>query len=87
MTGRGLAGRRTASLMLQVTIVVDAFIAFLFIAGPRSIGAMQFGPPSMLEWLVPVVGVALNLVGLVWMVRIYRADPEAHSSFWRSHRR
>jgi hypothetical protein len=87
VTGRGLRGRRTAQVMLQVAIVIDALVAFLFIAGPQSIGAIQFGPPSILEWLVPVVGVALNLIGLVWMVRIYRADPEAHPSFWRFHRR
>jgi hypothetical protein len=87
MTGRGLRGRDTARWMLLVALVVDAFGVCLWIAAPNFIEAARIGPPSTLESLVPVVGVAMNVVGLGWMVRIYRADPEAHSSFWRYHRR
>jgi hypothetical protein len=38
-------------------------------------------------WLVPAVGVAVNIAGLAWMIRICHADPEAHPSFWRFRRR
>jgi hypothetical protein len=73
--------------MLQVALTLDALLVFLLIAAPNVIGGAPIGPPSNLEWLVPVVGVAMNIVGLVWMVRIYRSEPEAHPSYWRFHRR
>jgi hypothetical protein len=33
--------------------------------------------------LLPVVGVAIYSLGLGWMVRIYRTDPEPDARNWR----
>ncbi len=85
MTGLGLRGRRQARLMLAIAIGLDAFAALLLINAPRGMGG-GFGPPSVVQWLVPIAGVVLNVIGLAWMIRIYRSDPEAHPSFWRFRR-
>ena len=85
MTGRGLRGRRVARRIIAVAIGLDAFVALLLINAPRGMGG-GFGPPSIVEWLIPAAGVALNVIGLAWMIRIYRSDPEAHPSFWRFRR-
>jgi hypothetical protein len=45
--------------------------------------APMFGPvPWYAPWL-PVAGVASYFVGLGWMVRIYRANPEPDTQSWR----
>ena len=92
MTGRGLAGRRQARLMLFAAIALDAFVVFLFVAQPATMGGpntsgpmfIPVEPPSRLVWLVPAFGILLNVVGLAWMVRILRADPEGGPSAWRA---
>jgi hypothetical protein len=86
VTGRGLRGRRTARLLLFAAVAIDALVVLLFLAAPNTIGPLQSGPPSPLLWLVPAIGIALNVVGLGLMIRIYRADPEAHRSWLRSNR-
>ena len=86
MTGRGLRGRRIARLMLVVAIGLDASVAVLFLNVPHTIGPMQFGPPSVMEWLIPAAGVIANVIGLAWMVRIYRASSAVSVSLWRFHR-
>ncbi len=87
MTGIGLRGRRTARGLLLLAIALDALLALLFLAAPTSRGPMFQEPPAMPLWLVPVVGIGLNLLGLAWMIRLYRADPEAGRSSWRATRR
>jgi Flp pilus assembly protein TadB len=84
MTGRGLRGRRLARLLLLVAFAVDLFLVYLYVAAPNFIEPMFHEPPSGLVWrMIPVVGIVLNLVGLAWMVRILRADPEGSRSWWR----
>ncbi len=39
--------------------------------------------PPILYRLLPWAGVVAYVVGIAWMVRIYRADPEAGESPWR----
>jgi hypothetical protein len=85
MTGRGLRGRRAAGRILAIVVGLDAVVAFLFITAPPS-GPLYEAPPSVVGWLVPAVGVAVHVIGLAWMIRIYRSDPEAHPSFWRFRR-
>jgi len=86
MTGRGLRGRRLARLILLIAFALDAFVALLFIAAPNDIGPMFSTPPSPIVNLIPAIGVAWNLAGLGVMIRIYRAGPEDHRSWWRSKR-
>ena len=85
MTGRGLRGRRAARLMLIAVVALDAVLALLVATAPNTIGPM-LEQSSPLEWFVPALGIALNVGGLVWMVWIVRADPEASPSAWRSTR-
>lgn len=67
--------------MILGVLVVLAFPAFLFIAAPNSMGGGN--DPGPIQWLVPAIGIAGLIVGLVWMVRILRADPEPGAKFWR----
>jgi hypothetical protein len=88
MTGRGLRGRRLAGLMLVSVLAIDAFVALLFIATPNCMCPMYIEPPPLLLGLslgslLLVIGIALHLGGLAWMVRLLRADPEGHRSWWR----
>ena len=87
MTGRGLRGRQQARLLLGAILALDAVLAFLFVAPPNTIGPMFEAPPSPLGLplgsVIVAMGLALHLGGLAWMVRILRADPERHRSWWR----
>ncbi len=78
-----VAGRRTAAywptrILLATGIVAVA--ADIVWALPAVLAQRVFGPP--LDVLGPAVGVALGLVGLVWMVRIYRG-PRDEPAPWR----
>jgi Flp pilus assembly protein TadB len=87
MTGRGLRGRRNAGAIILATLAVDAFVALLFVATPNCMCPMFNEPPSLiglpLGSVIAAVGITLHLAGLAWMVRILRADPEGHRSWWR----
>jgi hypothetical protein len=89
MTGRGVRGRQQARLLLGAILALDAFlVAVLFVAMPNTMHPMFEAPPLMLGLplgsLIVAIGIALHLGGLAWMVRILRADPEGHASWWRS---
>jgi hypothetical protein len=86
MTGRGLRGRRLARLMLVAVLAIDALVALLFMAAPSCMCPMYSEPPPVLHWLIPAIGVGVQAIGLAWMIRIYRAGPEDHRSWWRSKR-
>ena len=77
MTGRGLAGRRQARRILFTALALDAFVVFLLMSPTPFIGPMFDGPPWPPLWIVTAAfGILMNVVGLAWMVRILRADPE-----------
>ncbi|HEX5824841.1 MAG TPA: hypothetical protein VFY18_10325 [Candidatus Limnocylindrales bacterium] len=86
MTGRGLRGRRMARLMIVIAIVPAVMLGVLFVLPPATIGPMQIEDPSPLWAIVVGAGIIGYLTGLAVMIRIYRADPERHSSWWRSRR-
>jgi hypothetical protein len=90
MTGRGLRGRGLAQMILAATLAIDALAALLFTASPHCMCPMFNEPPSSLGLplgsVIAAVGIALHLGGLAWMVRILRADPEGHRSWWRFER-
>ena len=72
-------GRRLGRLLLVSAVAPIVLTAFLFATAPNT---MYDGPgvgDSVTTWL-GVVGMA---VGLVWMWRIHRADPEPEARVWR----
>jgi hypothetical protein len=90
MTGRGLRGREQAQLLLGAVLLLDALLAFLFVAQPQMMRPMFDAPPFLLGLplgsSIVAIGIALHLAGLAWMVRIIRADPEAGRPAWRAFR-
>jgi hypothetical protein len=68
-------------------IGLGAFVGAVELLQPTYIGPMFETPPPD-PWLtsLPAFGALGYLVGLAWMIRIYRADPERHRSWWRSDR-
>ena len=82
MTGRGLRGRRMARLMFAAAIVPAVFVALLLLTPPT----YMYEQPSPLDSWIAWLAILMYVVGLAAMIRIYRADPEAHASFWRSRR-
>jgi hypothetical protein len=69
--------------MLFAAVALDVLLVLLLMSAPNTMGPMLDHPPRHM-WLIPAFGVALNLAGLAWMIRIIRADPEAHPSSWRA---
>jgi hypothetical protein len=73
--------------ILGLAVALDAFVLALFVTGPNTGGPLVTSVPRLM-WLVPAFGIALNLVGLVWMGRVAWSirDPERHRAHWRSTR-
>ena len=85
MTGRGLEGRRFARALIVGALVFDGIVAVVLLSQPQGIGPTFAVPPSpSIADLCLAIGLILNVLGLAWMVRILRADPEAHPSWWRA---
>ena len=78
MDGRGLQGRGTARGLIALVILFGLLVGFLWIAQPGTMGPQ----PSWFETPFPIA-VASYLVGLVWMIRIYRDRPEEADPAWR----
>jgi hypothetical protein len=76
-------------MILVATLAIDALVALLVIAAPGSCMCPMYSdpPPPLiglpLGSLIAAIGIALHLAGFAWMVRILRADPEGHRSWWR----
>ena len=68
---------------LTLAIALPLVVGLLFIAAPQMHGPMFEREPSRIESLLPWAGIALYIVGLVWMFRLSRANPEAGESAWR----
>ena len=81
MTGRGLRRRRMAQAMLALAFVPAPMFALLLLAAPHFMEQQSF-----LVSNIPAIGVVAYVLGLLWMVRIYRADPEARPSPFRFRR-
>ena len=77
---RARRGRALGRLMILGVLVVLSFPAFLFIAAPNFTGGYD---PRPIGLIVPAIGVVGLVVGLIWMVRIFRADPEPKTKGWR----
>lgn len=82
MTGRGLRGRRRARALIVLAVVCGIVTLLACVAQPGYMRPMFAATPWPVQ-LLPVVGLAIYFIGLGWMVRIYRADPEPYRRSWR----
>ena len=75
---------RTLAQMMLVLAVAMAFLAlFLWIAAPGGPSPMSYEPPWH-QPALPMAGAAMYLIGLTWMIRIYRRSHlEPDASYWR----
>jgi len=78
---RARRGRRLAREMILGALVVLAIPAFLLIAQPNFTNSGY--DPRPLGLIIPAIGVVGLVGGLIWMVRIFRADPEPRTKGWR----
>ena len=78
---RARRGRLLARQMFGLAVFAIFLAAFMFVAAPNFTGST----PSSGAFTVaaPALGIAGLVVGLVWMVRILRADPEPEAKGWR----
>jgi len=78
---RGQRGRTYAKAEFIVAVVATLAVALLYVSLP-----MMMSTPPRPDWLetamlgAPIGGV---VIGFVWMVRIYRANPEPDHGAWR----
>jgi hypothetical protein len=82
MTTDGQRGRRIARGLIVLAIVWGLAILLLWVAQPGFMDPM-FVQPQSFEIPLPIAGVASYFIGLGWMVRIYRAQPEPGERTWR----
>ena len=79
---RARCGRAAGRLMITGVVLLLGIAGSLFIAAPNGIGAtVNYAGP--LAVVVPGAGVVGFVIGLGWMVRILRADPEPDAKAWR----
>jgi hypothetical protein len=71
----------TARAMIILAIYVLLLVMFQLVAAPGHMGGGL--EPPWYSAAAPLVGVALYLVGLGWMIRIYRSRPESDDATWR----
>ena len=65
-------------------VAPGAVLGAIALLWPPIDGAMfDVPPPDPLSMSLPALGFVVYLIGLAWMIRIYRADPEGHRSSWR----
>jgi hypothetical protein len=74
--------RALARALIMLALVLGGLVLFVWFAAPGPRGGM-FYEPSWRELAVPWLGWAAYLVGLGWMVRIYRSRPETSKADWR----
>lgn len=67
---------------LVVAFVAPVVTAIYWISAPGMIGPMFYELPPF-GWLLPLVAIAGVVVGIVWMLRLSRPDPEAGERTWR----
>ena len=81
---RGQRGRNLARAELAGAAFLGFVLApFLYLAAPGEIAHPMFGTPDWQKTALAGIGFAGILLGFLWMVRIYRADPEPDQRAWR----
>jgi hypothetical protein len=81
---RVMGPKRRMQLILAIGAAALAFELLLFVAAPVMIGvAPTFDPRPWWEPWVPFAGLAIAIVGLGSMIRIYRGAFEPDPPAWR----
>lgn len=70
-------------LELVIAFAVPLLAGFLWVAAPAGFGGGMFYEPPLIELILPWAGIVGVIVGIVWMVRLSRPDPEAGERTWR----
>jgi nitrate reductase gamma subunit len=84
---RALRGRLLARNLFALGVFAIFLVFFLFVAAPNGPSAMTIHPvPITAAVAVPALGIAGLIVGLVWMIRILRTDPDPDAKAWRYRR-
>ncbi len=79
---RRLAGARfLIRAELAIAVAAPLVVALLYLAAPGFMGEGQ--GPWLVEQLLPLAGVGGVILGLVWMIRLSRPEPEAGERTWR----
>jgi hypothetical protein len=78
---RARRGRENATLIFAATCALFILVVFLFVTAPNGMGGGGEPEPGVVMLLG--LGAAGLPIGLVWMWRILRADPEADTPAWR----
>ena len=68
---------------LVIAFAAPVLTGFLFVAQPGTMGGPMFYEPPRFGWLLFLVPIAGFVVGIVWMLRLSRQDPEAGERTWR----
>jgi hypothetical protein len=79
----GLTGRAVARYMIAFAVLLPLVVLFAWVAEPGFSRGMLYEPPWYAA-VLPWAGAIGYLVGLGWMVRIYRRSHlEPDTSYWR----
>jgi Flp pilus assembly protein TadB len=68
--------------MIAIAVIAIAGTTLLALTAPRFIDPMFLEPPVG-SYVLTALGVVGLIVGLIWMVRIYRGAPEPDQHAWR----
>ena len=79
---RGQRGRLISQVLFAVAAGAIASTLLLLVAAPGG-PAPMFGPPALMTIGPGILGCVGAVFGLVWMIRIYREDPEPDHRAWR----
>lgn len=69
--------------MIAIAVIAIAGTPVLIASAPGPMGGGPMMEPSPWSYAHLVVAGVGIVVGLVWMIRIYRADPEPDQHAWR----
>lgn len=73
--------------MIAIAVLAIGGAVLALIAAPGSMGGgIGDGPqigPIPVGMFLPLVGIGGVIIGLAWMIRIHRADPEPDQHAWR----
>jgi membrane associated rhomboid family serine protease len=67
---------------LVIAFAAPVVVGLMWMAAPGTIGPMFDEPPPFTS-LVPWAAVVGVIVGILWMLRLSRPDPEAGERTWR----
>jgi hypothetical protein len=77
------AARMIGRLLILIAVMAPLIFLVLWVAAPPAWPQPMFYEPPWYEGVLPWVGAGGYVVGLAWMIRIYRADPEPDQRSWR----